>query len=96
MGTPVSAPGPMSGAQDLMAAGQPGAGQDAARAALEQTAQQVRELGNMATQIGQSNPLIQGEMQQVLAILKQAIIKAAQAAPMQTASGMTVPGGGGV
>ena len=99
MGTPPfsgSQPGPMAGAGDLMAAGNPAAGQDAARAALQQTAMQIREINTLVQQTMASNPLIAGDLQQIEAILKNALIKAAQTAPTQTASSMAVPGGGGV
>ena len=107
MGTPVSnGPGPMSqggGAPqggmsavgDAMAA-DPAAGQDAIRAQLQQTAMQVRQIGDLVNQLGQSNPMFQQGAQQITQILKQMMITAAQAAPMQTVSGAAVPGGGGV
>lgn len=109
MGTPVNGgPGPMaqgggapagnggmSAVGDAMAA-DPAAGQDAIRAQLQQTAMQIRQINDAVMQLGQSNPLFQQGAQQITQILKQMIITAAQAAPMQTVSGAAVPGGGGV
>jgi hypothetical protein len=112
MGTPISTgPGPMaqggggpaggapqggmSAVGDAMA-GDPAAGQDALRAQLQQTAMQVRQIGDLVQQLAQSNPMFQQGAQQITQILKQMIITAAQAAPQQTASGAAVPGGAGV
>jgi hypothetical protein len=64
------------------------------QAQLQQLAGQVRNLNNLAMQLAQSTPIIAPEMQQIAQILKQAIVKVAQAAPQQTASGAMVPGGG--
>lgn len=87
----------MAGVGDLMSAGgDPAAGQDAMRMQLQQTANQIRQINDLLTQLGQSQPLLQGEVGQITQILKQAIVKVAQAAPMQTASSAAVPGGGGM
>ena len=102
MGTPVSnGPGPMSQGGGMSAvgdamAGDPAAGQDAIRAQLAQTAMQVRQIGDLVQQLAQTNPMFQQGAQQISQILKQMIITAAQAAPMQTTSGAAVPGGEGV
>lgn len=91
----MSQQGGMSAVGDAMA-GDPAAGQDALRAQLQQTAQMVRQIGDMVTQLGQSNPMFQQGAAQITQILKQMMITAAQAAPMQTVSGAAVPGGAGV
>lgn len=94
-GAPAGGQPSMSAVGDAMA-GDPAAGQDAIRAQLQQTAAQVRQIGDLVAQLGQSNPLFQQGAQQIAQILKQMIITAAQAAPMQTVSGAAVPGGGGM
>jgi len=61
---------------------------------LAQLAGQVRDLGGQVDQIAASNPSLQQEAQQVKAILRQMILKAAQTAPMQTMSSEAVPTAG--
>jgi hypothetical protein len=75
----------------------PGAGADAERQELEAVAAQVRQILSITTSLATTYPSIAPDVEQVRTILARALVKLAQAAPEQTASGMAVPmGGGGV
>jgi hypothetical protein len=71
------------------------AGVDAQRQMVEQVAAVVRQMGEQVKALAQLAPHAADELQQIQQLLKQVIIKAAQAAPAQTPSGMAVPGNGG-
>jgi hypothetical protein len=71
----------------------PGAGADAARQQLEQVIQLVRGIGAQVKQIADLAPMAGDEVTQITELLKAIVVKSAQASPMQTASGMAVPGG---
>lgn len=62
--------------------------------ALLEAVNQVRAIGDLAAQLQATNPIVAEDVNQITQILKQAVIKIAQAQTMQTASGMAVPGGG--
>lgn len=68
---------------------------DAQQQQLMQTIQGIRDLGEMVKQIAANAPMVSDEAQQIQELLKQMVIKAAQPAPVQTASSMMVPGNGG-
>lgn len=76
-----------------MLAGGQGQGADQVRAQLEALASQIRDLGMMADAIATDFPNAAQEVSQVKALLKQIIVKAAQQAPQNTASGSAVPTG---
>lgn len=86
-----SAPG-MPGAAASPAANGPAV--DLARQQLEQTMGQIRGIADQVKQMAATNPAVAQEAQQIQELLKAIVIKSAQQAPMQTASGMAVPGGG--
>ena len=56
---------------------------------------QIRQIGQQVQQLESTAPVIAEEAQQINALLKQIVIKMAQAQSAQTASGMAVPGGAG-
>lgn len=98
MGSPAGAPvagaaSPSTAVGDFTA-GTPGAGAAAVQAQVQQVAGQVRQLGQLAQQLAQTNPAIAPEMQQIAQILKAATVKVAQAAMQQTPSGAAAPSGG--
>lgn len=64
------------------------------RQALEQVMGQIRDLGQQVAALGSAVPAFAPEVQQIQQIVKRLIVKAAQAAPPQTASGQQVPNGG--
>ena len=72
----------------------PGAGANAQQQQLQQLAGQVRQIGDMLSQLASQAPMVAQDVQQIGQILKGMIIKVAQAAPAQTPSSMAVPGGG--
>lgn len=84
---------PTSAIGNLLSGGAPGAGADQVRAQLESLASQIRDMGQMADAIATDFPNAQAEMNQIKVLLKQAIVKAAQQAPTNTASGQAVPTG---
>lgn len=92
-----AAASPQSAITDLLAGGMssPAAGADAARAQLETLVASMRDLVANVDQIATEHPAVAGEMQQIRQLCKQAMVKAAQQAPTQTASSLAVPGGGG-
>ena len=79
---------------NLLAGGALGQGADQVRAQLESLASQIRDIGTMTDAIATDFPNAAQEVAQVKALLKQIIVKAAQQAPMSTASGSAVPTGG--
>src|SRR5688572_20363966 len=89
---PVAAASPSSAIGDLLGGGQ-GQGADQVRAQLEALAGQIRDRGMMADAIATDFPNAAQEVAQVKALLKQIIVKAAQQAPQNTASGSAVPTG---
>ena len=76
---------------DLLAGGSPGA--DQAQSELQGLASQIRDVGQMTDAMAQQFPMAQGEIAQIQQLLKQIIVKAAQAMSMQTQSGSAVPTG---
>ena len=92
-------PAPLAGASspssaigDLLGGGQ-GQGADQVRAQLESLAGQIRDLSTMVDAIAADFPNAAQETSQIKALLKQVIVKVAQQAPTQTASGSAVPTG---
>ena len=77
-----------------LAAGPDGAGPDPAQEQLTQMMGQIRDLAQQVEQISATNPALTQEVTQIKAILRQMVVKAAQAAPMQTQSSMDVPTAG--
>lgn len=87
---------PTPAVADMLGAGAPqGANAEAIQAQLQQTVQQIRQLGDLVQQIAASNPQLAQDAQQISQILKGMVVKAAQQAPAQTPSGLAVPGAGG-
>ena len=82
---------PSSAIGDLI--GVPNAGADQMRAQLQQLAGQVRDIGTMVEAVAADFPNAAQEANQIKGLLKQIIVKAAQQAPEQTASGSAVPTG---
>lgn len=78
----------------LTAGTPPGAGGDQVQAQLQALVSQIRDLGQQVDTIGSAFPQVAPEAQQIKTLLKAILVKAAQVAPAQTASGMAVPGGG--
>lgn len=74
---------------------QAAAAMDAQRQQLEQAMQQVRQIGEAVKSLAQMMPQAADEANQIQQLLKAMVVKAAQQTPMQTGSGMAVPGGGG-
>lgn len=74
--------------------GAPGAGADQIRQQLEALMGQIRDVGQMVDALAADFPTLAPDVQQVKQLLKQMVVKAAQQAPTQTASGAAVPGGG--
>lgn len=72
-----------------------GANADAQSSALAQTMQQIRAVNDQVGQLAQQQPAAADIWQQISLLLKQAIVKIAQAQQAQTASSLAVPGGGG-
>lgn len=64
--------------------------------AIQQLADQIREVGGMVDEIAASNPALANEVAQVKQTLRSMIVKAAQAASVQTQSGMSLPTAGGM
>ena len=86
---------PMGAIGELLSGGgPPGANADAMRAQLEATMQQIRDIGAQVQSLAASNPMLAEDAAQISQLLKQMVVKSAQVAPSQTASGMAVPGGG--
>lgn len=82
----------------LAAAGadqQAGMAADAQRQQLESLMMQVRQIGEGVKAIATVFPMAADEAQQIQQLLKMMVVKAAGPSPMQTSSGMAVPGGGG-
>ena len=75
------------------AGGQPGAGGPDQQ--LQAMMEPIRQIGQQVTQLQQSMPFAAEELGQINQLLKQVVIKAAEAQQAQTASGMAVPGGAG-
>ena len=102
MGAPVrpsmgggNGPEPGSGPPPPGAPGGPGGGApDQVNSGIQAVMGQIRELGALAQRIGTTIPPLQAEMQQIQAIIRQAIIKAGQAAPTQSSSSSALPMGG--
>lgn len=86
----------ISGLLNVGGAPPQGAGADGASAALMQTMQQIRDLGQQVDALAADLPALQPEVQQIQQILKRMVIKAAQAPVGEPASGMAVPTGGGM
>lgn len=86
MGGPPPQGDPMSGGM--------GAGPQQPDPALLEAVNHVRSIGDLVAQLQASHPIIAEDANQISQILKQAVIKIAQAQTMQTTSGMAVPGGG--
>lgn len=82
----------LSGAQPQMGAGMAGA--DAQQQQLQQTMGRIRDLAEQIKQLGADFPMLADDVQQIQQLLKQMVVKAAQVAPVQTASSLGVPGGG--
>lgn len=82
----------LGGAQPPMSAA--GAGADAQQQQLQQTMGRIRDLAEQVKQLGADFPVLADDTQQIQQLLKQMVVKAAQVAPAQTASGLAVPGGG--
>jgi len=91
--TPLAAGAPQMAGMAGMAAPS-GAGPDAAQHALQQAVSQVRQLSQLAQQVGDTTPVLQPEMQQIKQIIMRAVTKLGNAAPKQTPSSQAVPGGG--
>lgn len=91
-GAPGQSPTPSAVAPGAMA-GAPG--MDVQRQMLEQTMGAIRQLGEGVKHLVTLVPMAADEAQQIQQLLKQIVVKAAQGAPMQTGSGMAVPGNGG-
>jgi len=89
------ASGGMGGMAAMMGGGggQPGAG--GPDQALKAITDQIRAIGQQVQQLESTTPVVAEEAQQINALLKQIVIKVAQAQSAQTASGMAVPGGAG-
>lgn len=95
-GPPIGgAAAPSPAVADMLGAAPQGANEEAVRAQLQQIVTQIRQVGDLVTQIGASNPQLQQDAQQITQILKGMVVKAAQQAPAQTPSAMAVPGAGG-
>lgn len=62
---------------------------------LTQTMTQIRQLGEGVKALATLIPMGADEITQIQNLLKALVVKAAQGAPQQTPSGMSVPGGGG-
>ena len=89
---PVGPQGP-SAIGALLAGGSPGQGADAVRAQLETLAGQIRDLGQQVDAVAMDFPTAAQEVSQIKNLLKAIIVKAAQQAPMASASGQAVPTG---
>ena len=83
---------PSSAIGDLLGGGQ-GQGADQVRAQLESLASQIRDIGMMVDAVATDFPNAGQEVGQVKTLLKQIMVKAAQQAPVATASGSAVPTG---
>lgn len=83
----------LAGSAGAMQGGAAGGGPDSGLQALMG---QIRQIGQMVQQLEGTVPVLAEEAQQINALLKQMVVKAAQAQGAQTASGMAVPGGGGM
>lgn len=83
-------------ALQMMGAGAapPGADAAALQQQLQQTVQQIRQIGDLVQQLAAANPTLAQDAQQIGQILKQMIVRSAQQAPQQTMSGAMTPGGG--
>ena len=91
---PAGAPAPPIGDQ-LASSGAipPQAGPDPALMAV---AQKIRAIGDQAKALAAEFPVVAEEAQQIDQLLKAMVVKAAQMMSAQSASGMAVPGGGGM
>lgn len=83
---------PTSAIGDLLAGGG-GGGVDQVQAQLQALATQIRDVGGMVDGIATNFPNVAQEASQIKTLLKQMIVKAADQAPPQTASGNAVPTG---
>lgn len=69
----------------------PGAGMDAQRQGMEVLMGQVRDIGQQVTALQTDHPDLAPDCQMIMTKLKEMVVKAAKAAPQQTASGAAVP-----
>ena len=72
-----------------------GAGPPDASGAMPDLMGKIRQVATSVDDLGSSNPALAPEIQQIKVVLRQMIIKAAQAASAQSPSGEAVPMGGG-
>lgn len=63
---------------------------------VTQLVDQVREVGAQIDEIGASNPALSTEVAQIKQIMRSMIVKAAQAATVQTQSALSLPTGQGM
>lgn len=89
-GNPMGAVGSL-----LSGAGGGMAGAGGGDAVLQGVAMRIREIGQSLQALQAENPVLAADVEQINQLLKQMLVKAAQAGSMQTASGMGVPGAGG-
>lgn len=71
---------------------QPGAGADAQRQGIEVLMGQIRDIGQQVEALQGDFPDLAPDVQQIMTLLKNIVVKAARSAPQQTASGAAVPG----
>lgn len=92
-----AAAAPMEAIGSLLsgAGAQAGPGAAGPDADLQATMGEIRGIGQAVQGLEAKFPALAQEAQQITALLKQMVVKAAQQAQMQTASGMAVPGAGG-
>lgn len=74
--------------------GLPGAGMDADGGQFNSLAQMTVQVEQLLMQMQQLSPQAAQDYQQMIALLRPALVKAAQPQPMQTMSGAMTPGGG--
>ena len=80
------------GGLDGNAQGNTSSGPDQQRGQLDAVMGQIRQLSQQVDAIGQQIPAMASEVQQIRAVLKRMIVKAAQQAPQQTESSQALPG----
>ena len=80
------------GGLDGNAHGNTSSGPDQQRGQLDAVMGQIRQLSQQVDAIGQQIPAMASEVQQIRAVLKRMIVKAAQQAPQQTESSQALPG----
>lgn len=90
---PAGAPAPPIGDQMAQSGAIPQAGPDPALMAV---AQKIRAIGDQAKALAAEFPVVAEEATQIDQLLKAMVVKAAQMMSAQSASGMAVPGGGGM